>query len=92
MKHLFAGALALSVLLAGAASAQTYQARPDQPGGYQQDQHPGYDRGQQYQDNRDHQTGDQRYGETRGYDRYRHDDGRRSCYWRHHHHVCRWMH
>ena len=81
MKHLFAGALALSLLVAGAASAQTDQARPDQPGGYQQDHRQGYDRGQQYQDNRDHMS-----------DRGRDHQGRRSCHWRHHHRVCRWYH
>lgn len=98
VKHLFAGALALSLLVAGAASAQYVQPRPDQPGyqqnqGYQQDQRPGYDRGQQYQDNRDHRGGDQmgdRRDGGRGYDRYRHADGRRSCYWRHHQRVCHW--
>ncbi len=77
MRHLFAGAVALSLLLAGAASAQTYQPRPDQSGGYQQDQRPAYDRGHdQYRHN----------------EGYRHDDGRRACYWRHHHRVCRWYH
>ena len=96
MKHLFAGAVALSLLLAGAASAQTDQPRPDQPGGYQQDQRPGYDRGQQYQDNRDHRGGDQ-VGDRgdhvdRGYGGYRHANGRRGCYWHHHQRVCRWYH
>ena len=94
MRHLFAGALALSLLVAGAASAQTDQPRPDQPGGYQQnqgyhqDQRPGYGGGQQYQDNRDHR------GEAQMADRGgdRHNDGRRSCYRRHHHRVCRWHH
>lgn len=102
MKHLFAGAVALSLLVAGAASAQTDQPRPDQPGAYHQDQGPGYDRGQPNPDNRDH-AGD-RMGERRddgyrhdGYrhdDRYRHHDGRRVCHWSRHYHqrVCRWYH
>jgi hypothetical protein len=100
MRHLFAGALALSLLVAGAASAQTDQPRPDQPGGYQQnqgyhqDQRPGYNGGQQYQDNRDHRGGDQ-MGDRGGRmdSGYRdHRNGRRSCSWRHHHRVCRWYH
>jgi Ni/Co efflux regulator RcnB len=80
MKHLFAGALALSLLVAGAASAQTDQPRQDQPGGYQQDQRHGDDRGQQQQDNRDHRGG------------YYHANGHRACHWRHHQRVCRWYH
>jgi opacity protein-like surface antigen len=102
MKNLFAGAVALSLLVAGAASAQTDQPRPDQSGGYHQDQHhqqdqgPGYDRSQQYQNNRDqrggYQTGDRGDHMDRGYGRDHHDGGRRACHWRYHHRVCRWYH
>jgi hypothetical protein len=98
MRNLFAGALALSFLLAGAASAQTDQPRPDQPGayqqspGYHQDQRAGYDQGQQYRDNGD--------GMGRGRDAYRrhsgyrHDQGHRVCHWNgyHHYRVCHWYH
>ena len=87
MRHLFAGAVALSLLFAGAASAQNDQPRQDQPGAYQQ-----------HQDNRDQrgadQMGDHRDGVDRGHDGYRHDRGRRVCHWSraYHHRVCRWYH
>ena len=77
MKHLFAGAIALAVLAAGAATAQTERPSPYPQGGYQQDQRPGYERG------------DGGYRHDAG---YRHDHGRRACHWSHyyHHRVCRW--
>lgn len=86
MRHLFAGAVALSLLFAGAASAQD-QPRPDQQSGYQQDQRSGYSRDQQYRDNHDrggNQMGDRRERIDGG------DGGHRACHWRHHHRVCRW--
>lgn len=85
------GALALALLVGGAAAAQSYDRQRDQPNR----SHQGYAQSGTYSQGQDHRYGQQRYyGRDRGQmerrdNGYHRHWGHQSCYWHDHQRVCR---